>query len=272
MAIIIRPYDNKRDNLVLVLGSLANAFIALFMMILSIDEHKYEILSATARVRYVDRYCLFGLFILRQFVTIGVFFIRALGNWQKVEFLFKKPEEEAWKKKKREAEEREVAAARVREEEELKNLELELEEQEVSRQDKKGSKDKKEAKEVAKPENPDKLHRVGIKNDPDKTHKVNGGGKEMAKLGQLEEDDLDQTFAAEFEPGEKGKKGKGKKGKGKVEMNLMNEDVDPALKIEEVGMNETLKLSNAGTADGDKVDKGKKTKKQETERQKDCFR
>lgn len=279
LAMFIRPYDNKRDNLVLVLGSLANTFIALFMMILSIDEHKYEILSATTRVRYVDRYCLFGLFILRQFVTIGnfpfkifpskflgVFFIRALGNWQKVQFLFKKPEEEAWKKKKREAEEREITALRKREEEELKNLELELEQQEAGRQNKKNGGGKKGPKEVAKIGGPGGLSRGGVKGDPDKTHKVNGGGKEMAKPGKGDGDGLDQTFAEEFEPGEKGKKGKGKKGKGKVDMELMNEDVDPALKIEEVGMNETLKLSNTGTADGNnakhkknKQQKGKKT-------------
>lgn len=234
------------------------------MMILSIDQHKYQFLSATARVRYIDRYLLFTLFILKQFVTIGVFGSRALGNWRNVKFLFTKPEEEAWKKKKREAEEREANTIRKREEEELKRLEEELEEQEAIGGDKKGSKKDNAKSKLQKKKtfNPDKVHQFGTNGDPDKTHKVNAG-KEHAKLGKKGKgslaDDLDQTFDPEFEPKEKAKNGKKKKG-GKANTALMNEDVDPALKISEVKLNESLKLSSAGTDGGGKNNKGKKNK------------
>lgn len=76
ISITIRPYDNKPDNIILVMGSLWNVFISLCMAVLSVDEHKFNFLTPTTRTRYLDRFCMFSLFIMRQFLTLLIFGIR----------------------------------------------------------------------------------------------------------------------------------------------------------------------------------------------------
>lgn len=143
ITMLIRPYDNKRDNIYLVIGALLNFLISMCMMILSIDEHKYNFLTHAVRLRYIDRFTLFFLFVIKQFGTMIAFGVRAGGYWRKLSFLFAKAEEQDWQKKKREVDEREARAAKAKEDEELAELEKQIKDQERARNDPKFRKELK---------------------------------------------------------------------------------------------------------------------------------
>jgi len=126
IAIIIRPYDNKPDNIILIMGSLWNVFISLCMCVLSIDEHKFNFLTPKTRTRVIDRFLMFSLFIMRQFLTLLIFGIRAGMKWKNLRFLFDKPPEEDWQKKNREADERKKAQEIAQKEKEAEEIEAEV--------------------------------------------------------------------------------------------------------------------------------------------------